>query len=460
MPPLPEAIILVLAPFAPLFSHHVWLHAQVLLLGAMLAPGARTVTAALRVMGLAAERRFTNYHRVLNRATWSARQGSRILLGLLITLLVPPDATIVLGADDTVERRSGRKIAAKGCYRDAVRSTKNHVIRCFGLKWVSMMLLVPVPWSRRVWALPFLTVLCWPAEKATRRRHKTSVDWVRQMMKQVRRWLPGRRLVLVVDGGFAAVLLALACVTQQVVMVSRLRWDAALYHPPGLQALGKRGPKPTKGKRQRRLQSWASRSDTPWETVEVDWYGGQRKTLWVFSRTALWYTPGLPPVDIRYVLVADPEGKLRMEAFFCTDLQATSVEILQWVVMRWSVEVTFEEARAYLGVETQRQWSDLAIARTTPVLLALFSIVTLLALRLSQGASIPVEVTAWYHKVEPTFADCLVLVRRHFWRARYLVNSAAEPEFMQFPREAFELLLTGLPLAACLAKAESECAFA
>ena len=98
MPPLPEAIILVLAPFAPLFSHRVWLHAQVLLLGAMLAPGARTVTAALRVMGLAAERHFTNYHRVLNRATWSARQGSRILLGLLITLLVPPGATIVLGS--------------------------------------------------------------------------------------------------------------------------------------------------------------------------------------------------------------------------------------------------------------------------------------------------------------------------------------------------------------------------
>src|ERR671914_478142 len=232
MPPLPEAIILVLAPFAPLFSHRVWLHAQVLLVGAMLAPGARTVTAALRVMGLATDRRFTNYHRVLNRATWSARHGSRILLGVLITFLVPPGTTIVLGADDTVERRSGRKIAAKGCYRDAVRSSKSHVIRCFGLKWVSMMLLIPVPWSRRVWALPFLTALCWPGGKVTRRRHKTSVDWVRQMMKQVRRWLPGRRLVLVVDGGFAAVSLALACVKHQVVMVSRLRWDAALYHWP------------------------------------------------------------------------------------------------------------------------------------------------------------------------------------------------------------------------------------
>jgi DDE superfamily endonuclease len=448
MPPLPEAIILVLAPFAPLFSHRVWLHAQVMLLGAMLAPGARTVTAALRVMGLAAERHFTNYHRVLNRATWSARHGSRILLGLLITQLVPPGATIVLGADDTVERRSGRKITAKGCYRDAVRSSKKHVIRCFGLKWVSMMLLVPVPWSRRVWALPFLTALCWPAEQALRHRHKTSVDWVRQMMKQARRWLPGRRLVLVVDGGFAAVSLALACVKSKVVMVSRLRWDAALYHPPGPQPSSKRGPKPTKGKRQRSLQGWAERTDTPWETVEVAWYKGERKTLWVFSRTALWYTPRQPPVAIRYVLVADPEGKLRMEAFFCTDLEATPMEILPWVVMRWSLEVTFEETRAHLGFETQRQWSDQAIARTTPVLLGLFSLVTLLALQLRQSDPIPVSATAWYHKVEPTFADCLAWVRQHLWRARYLVNSTPEAESMQFPPEVFDLLIFGIPLAA------------
>jgi hypothetical protein len=399
-------------------------------------------------MGLSWERRFTNYHRVLNRAQWSALQASKILLGVLILWLVPPGAAIVLGADDTVERRSGRKIKAKGCYRDAVRSSKKHVVRCFGLKWVALMLLVPVPWAKRVWGLPFLTALCWPAKSPHQRRHKTSVDWVRQMMKQVRRWLPERLLVLVVDGGFAAVALALACGESQVTMVARLRLDAALYHPPTPQPPGKRGRKPTKGARQRSLKVWAARSDTPWEQLESEWYGGERKVLWVFSRTALWYTPGWAPVAIRFVLVRDPEGKLQDAAFFCTDQQATPQQILQWVVMRWSVEVTFEEARAHLGVETQRQWSDRAIARTTPVLLGLFALVTLLALRLSAGGYIPVEATAWYHKTEATFVDCLALVRQHLWRARYLVNSAPKAEYVQLPREAFECLLTDLPVAA------------
>ena len=151
---------------------------------------------------------------------------------------------------------------------------------------------------------------------------------------------------------------------------------------------------------------------------------------------------------LRDVLVADPAGKLWMEAVFCPDLEATPVEILPWVVRRWSVEVTFEEARAHRGVETQRQWSDQASARTTPVLLALFSLVTVLALKLSRDEPIPVPVTAWYHKAAPTFADCLAVVRRHLWRARYVVHSAPAPEFMQFPREAFELWLTGLPSAA------------
>jgi hypothetical protein len=365
-----------------------------------------------------------------------------------ITRLVPPGATLVCGADDTVERRRGRKITAKGGYRDALRAPKTHVMRCFGLTWVSMMRLGAVPWSRRVWAFPLLTALCWPATTRGTRRHQTRVDGVRQMMQQVRRWRPGRRLVWVVDGGVAAVVLALACVQSRGVMGSRVRWDAALSHPPGLPPPGTRGPNPTTGKRQRRLQSWAERSDTPWEDVEGDWYGGQGTKLWVFSRTALWYTPRLPPGAIRHVVVADPAGKLRMAACFWTDRQATPEQILAWVVMRWSLEVTCEEVRTHLGLETQRQWSALAIARTTPVLWGLCSLVTVLARQWSGDGQIPVPMTAWDHTEEPTLSDCLALGRRHLWRARYVVHSTPQGKCRPFPHAALDRLIHGVPFAA------------
>ena len=155
---VPQEVLVVLCAFAPLFSESVWNHARTLAIGAILSTGKRTVTSALRVMGLREEERFTNFHRVLNRAKWSTVQGAKILLGLLIAL-VPASVPLIIVIDETIERRKGKKIKAKGCYRDSVRSTQKKVVRCFGLKWISMMLIVSVPWARRAWALPFLTVL-------------------------------------------------------------------------------------------------------------------------------------------------------------------------------------------------------------------------------------------------------------------------------------------------------------
>ena len=448
MPSLPFEMIVVLAPFAQLFSARVWQHVQVLVTGALLAPGQRTVSSCLRVMGLSGETHFTNSHRGLNRAAWAAVPASKILLGLLLRVLVPPGATIVLGADDPVERRSGRHIKATGCYRAAVRSSRKHIVKCFGVQWVARMRLVPVPWSTRVWALPFVTALCWPAKSRPKRRHKTRVDWVRQLVKQTRRWLPGRLLVLVVDGGFAAVALAWAGVGTHVTRVARLRLDAVLPHPPTPPPPGRRGRKPTKGKRQRRVNLWAARTDTPGQDTTVDWYRGERKRLRVFSRTALWYTPGLAPVALRFVVVRDPAGHLADTAFCCTDLSASPEQILHGVVLRWSLEVTFEEARAPLGLETQRQWTDLAIARTTPVRLGLCSLVTVLAAHFCPSGQIPIVGSAWYRKPEAPFADCLAWVRPRLWGARYLATSAPQADFVQLPREVFDLLLTDLPLAA------------
>lgn len=201
MLPLPEAIITVLVPFAALFSRPVWCHVQVLLVGAVLCRGPRTVTAIFRVMGGDREKRFVKYHRVLSRAHWAGLQGGKILLGVLVQWL-PAAWPIVVGTDDTSERRRGRKITAKGCYREAVRSTEKYVVTCFGLQWMAMMLLVPFPGSHRPWALPFLTGLApsQRAHEAAGKRHKTTMDWTIHMVKGVSRWLEGRPWRLLGEG--------------------------------------------------------------------------------------------------------------------------------------------------------------------------------------------------------------------------------------------------------------------
>ncbi len=155
---LPEEMIRVLAPFAPLFSESVWRHARVLLAGVILAPGRRTVSSALRAMALDQEKRFHRYHRVLSRARWSSTEASRVLLGLLVEAFVP-EGPLVLGVDETLERRRGKKIAAKGIYRDPVRSSHEHFVKTSGLRWICVTLLAPIPWAGRVWALPFLSAL-------------------------------------------------------------------------------------------------------------------------------------------------------------------------------------------------------------------------------------------------------------------------------------------------------------
>ena len=235
MDTLPSEIIGVLRAFEEEFSERIWDWAVVLVVGAILTPGRCTVAAILRVMGLSEERQFQNYHRVLNRARWSSLAVGRILLLLLVAVFVPGGAPIVIGLDDTIERRWGAKIAARGIYRDPVRSSKGHFVKASGLRWISVQLLAWVPWADRVWGLPFLTVLA-PSERyaqARKRRHKTLSDWARQIIKQLRRWLPGRALVVVADSTYAVIELLAACagLAEPVTVVTRLRLDAALYDP-------------------------------------------------------------------------------------------------------------------------------------------------------------------------------------------------------------------------------------
>ena len=281
MPSLPDAIVPLLSPFASRFDARTWRKAQRLLVGAVLAPGRRTVCACLRVLGRPHARDFALYHQVLNQARWSPLAASRRLLALLLRHL-DPGGPLVFGLDETIERRAGPRIAAKGVYRDAVRSSHSHFVKAMGLRWLSLMWLVEIPWAGRVWALPFLTALAplarYHADRG--RRHKTLTDGARPMLCLLRRWLPDRELVVVADQAYAAL---------------RLRLDAALYAP-------ETGP------------------------------------------------DGAP-----------------------------------------------------------------AIARTTPVLLGLFSWVTVVAHALLRGRPLVPRQAAWYPKTAPTFTDALALVRATLW---------------------------------------------
>lgn len=441
---LPSEYTTILTSFARLFSKRVWRLAQTLLIGAILTPGQRTVTAALRIVGLDAEQHYQNYHRVLNRAQWSNLEMSGLLLAWLVKSFVPR-GRIFLGLDDTIERRRGAKIKAKGIYRDPVRSSHSHFVKASGLRWLSLMLLTPIPWAERVWALPFLTALC-PSERYYEQRvrgHKKLTDWARQLLFQAYRWLPGRQLVVLADASFAALELLgdMIRLANPICMITRFRLDAALYEPAPEREAGQKGRPRKKGARLPTLEQVLADPKTDWKKVTVpDWYGEGPKTVELVSDTAVWFHNGLPPVPIRWVLIRDPKGCFKPQALLCTDLSIQPGQIVTWFVMRWRVEVTFHEVRTHLGVETQRQWSDQAIARTTPILLGLFSLVTLLAHTHAKRGKLPVRQAAWYSKPLPTFIDALAIVRQNFWQHLYFQSSHFQGDIRKFPVRALECL--------------------
>jgi len=312
-----------------------------------------------------------------------------------------------------------------------------------------MMLIVPLPWCKRPWALPFLTVLA-PSKKANEKagkRHKTSIDWTRQMVKLVSRWL-NRPWILVGDGAYACMALAKSCVKNKVALISRLRLDAQLFQFPVFEPK-KLGRKPIKGKHIN-LKQLLQDPKQVWQTLTVNWYGGEQKSLECLSFVCLWYHAGELPLELRIVLVKTPHGKNEADVFFSTDISHSEIKIINWFVLRWNIEVTFFETRAHLGVETQRQWSDNAIQRSTPLLMSMYSLLTLIALKMNEVAKLSsCEITSWYNKQgELTFADIIVLIRRSIWSKRYLSRSANQDDFVKFNDQEVDDLIYQVSLAA------------
>jgi hypothetical protein len=417
MPFLSPAILSVLIPFATLFSRPVWKKALILFLGVILCRGKRTVCAALRIVGLSHDSNFSNYHHFLNRDQWSLLTGSRILLSSLAALAGTGNPLIFF-IDETLERRKGPMIKAKGYYRDAVRSSKRTVVKSSGLKWLTLAASWQFPFSERCFALPFMTVLepSLKSDKEANRRHKTTLRWTVQILIQVTRWLKNTPITLVGDGGFACAELAWQCIKLNVCLVTRLKMNARIYDFPAADEPGKRGRKKTKGARLYSFKAMMELPDLPWKEIVIKGYGQKPKRLKYISCISLWGADGFEPVPIRWVLLTDPEGELDPIPLMSTDLTMLPETIITLFIKRWNLEVTFEEVREHLGVETQRQWSDKAIARTTPILMGLYTIICLICNRLQEEAPIEVAQTAWYEKKDATFSDLMKGVRKILWK--------------------------------------------
>lgn len=442
---LPAPILTVLNHFRPEFSRPTWKRVPILIAGTLLARGRRTVSAALRAVGLAQQGGFQRFHDVFSRAAWSPLRLARRLLGRLVATFAP-EGGLTFVIDETLERRRGPKITKRSHHRDPIASSKKMTVVASGLRWMVTALVVPIPWAGRHWALPVLSQLA-PSEKTDKkqkRRHKTLSRRAGFVARLLRRWLPKTDLTLLGDSTYSVIALGRSCQKRHVRLIAPLPWKACLHHAP-LPRTAKTMGRPRKvGIALTKLHAMLSDPTTTWTATEVTWPDGTRRSLELASGQALWNESGEVPLPIRWVVVRDPAGRWEPRTFFSTEPTDEAAEVVARFARRWTIEVTFEEARAHLGVESQRQWCDQSIERQTPCLLGLYSVVALLTKSLMAGSTVPHLTTAWYAKARATFSDSLALVRQHLWSVEDFCEPGLDQRFAKILRCDLERLKTAV----------------
>lgn len=442
MPDLPTAILHVFAIFAPLFSRPVFKNALQIFLGHILCKNRRTIAEILRQISLKHVKNYSKYHWVLSGAKWCSIKGSKILLFSLGKIC---KKDIVISIDSTIERRKGPKIKGLGRQRDAVRSSKENKVLVVGLNWLVCAIHVQFPWALRIWACPFFSVLMAPAvplsssknksDLKRRKRHKTLNEWACQIVRIISKWIGKlKNITIVADSAFATYILANTCIDNGVSLISRMRLDARTFEFP---IINKKGRPRLVGKRLPTFERLAKDRSQVWEKVNVKWYGGINKEIVVLTGICLWYGYGIRPVPIKWVLI---KTESETAVLFSTNLNQTTEYIIESFVERWQLESTFEECRRHLGVETQRQWSDKAIDRTTPSLFASYSIINLMTLELTKekNESVPVQECSWYKKKQPTFSDVLNYLRLEILKTKYFPKKGKKGDLEKNP--LYELL--------------------
>ena len=470
----------VLDQFTPVFFQPTYQRFLVLLVAAILTTGRRTVSNLLRTVPGLAPGDPSSYHRVFSKRRWSSFPLARLLTKFILDRYVP-EGPIFLAGDDTVDEHRGAKVHGKSCHRDPVRSTHSFTAYRWGHKWVVLTILVPFPFAARPWALPVLVVLYRGADKTqtkgptkpkpkrkkakdktkvkakqrTRRkaeaatpRHKTPSELMRQLLAVLIHWFPDRQFVFAGDGGYGTHALARFAHRHQrhLSLVSLFYPNANLYDPPP-PVMGQAKGRPRKKGAKRPAPQAVVAASTERTALNVSWYGGGRRDVEVVSGTGQWYKGGEGLVPVFWVFVQDRTGTHRDSYLFSTDLRLTAQQVIETYTGRWSIETTFQELRAYLGLETTRGWKERTVLRAAPCLFGLFSVVALLY------SQLPAETTAapgvsYRGKAEVTFSDAITAVRRQLWLEGIIESHGQTEVFQKLPRRLQALLLAALAPAA------------
>jgi hypothetical protein len=448
---LPRAAEPLLSRFCIAFTPRTFQRVLLLFVGSVLTLGRHTVTGALRTARTlaAGTGHFTDYHRVFSRARWSLWPLGKVLAATVLEL-VPQGEPAVCPVDDTTPQHKGRHVYGKGRHRDNCRSTRSHTVWVWGHKWVVLAVNVRFPFASRPWALPVLAALYRPKELDQKegRRHKTTLDLARQLMAVLVHWFPRRKFILLGDGGYASHELARFCHRHRrhVTLVSLLHPRANLYAPPPPRRRGRSGRPRVKGSKLPAPQDVVARSRRKRSTV--GWYGGKTRRVGFVSGTGHWYKGGGGLVPLRWVFVHDRDGTHEDRYFYTTDPSLSPSRVVTLYTGRWSIEVTFQEARQHLGFHTPRNWRERSVLRTAPCLLGLFSLVCLIYHRHTRGEGAEPLSTAWYAKAEPTFADAVASVRRLLWSQTILKQADRHRAFQKLPPDIRQTLLDQLSRAA------------
>ena len=444
----PSALRLLLHGLADAFTRPTYHRFGVLLLAALLTTGNHTILNVLRTVGLLAAGHPSTYHRVFSRSPWSIWRLSQRLTHWVIEHFVP-DGPIHLVGDDTVDEHRGKKVFGKGRHRDAVRSSHSYTAFRYGHKWVVLAVLVRFPFTSRPWALPVLVVLYQNKDQSGKRRHKTPSQQMRQMLKVLLHWFPERTFVFAGDGGYGTHELARTAARRpsRLTLISRFYADANLYAPPPARTGRKTAGRPrVKGAKLPSPEKVVARNRQR-QRLNVAWYGGGRRHVEVVTGTGHWYKAGEGLVQVSWVFVHDRTGTHRDEYFFTTDVRLTAQQVIECFTGRWSIETTFQEMRAYLGLETTRGRKKDTVLRMAPCLFGLYTVVAILFARMPARYR-RVRIIDRVGKKDTTFSDAITAVRRWLWQEWVFAIPGHHAAFSKLRRPFRALLLYALAPAA------------